>query len=415
MNILSLLELAEHLNRVVALNYPETIWLKAEIAQANLNRGHLYISLIDKGESEGQVSAKATAIIWKNTSFKTFTGNLSSVVREGNAVLMKVAVRFNAVSGLQLIVQDIDLSYTIGEWQKKKEALSKQLKAEGIWNDNRKIYLPTVLQRLAILSSEMAAGLKDFIHQLDENPNQLSYQYTLFTSLVQGEAAPLELERAIHQIASKSEEFDALIIVRGGGAKADLMAFDEERVVRAVLQCGIPVITGIGHDIDQTLCDEVAHQSLKTPTAVAEYLHAHNLSFLRQVHESFLTIKDHTQHQLKVKELYLYQLKNQLLSITEKKFLKYKIHLQEIRHHISLSIQRRVLDKEKELLALQQNISLSDYRKHLEYGSVLVVKQDIQIKSATHLNIGDEVSIRWLDGEQKALIINNSIIHPIRD
>jgi exodeoxyribonuclease VII large subunit len=277
----TLYELNEHIRRVLALNFQQPIWIVAEVAQVGESRGHRYIDLVQKGD-DGGVIAQGSAALWAAEYRQInarFPFGLSAILREGLELRLQVLPSFHERYGLKLHIADIDPAHTFGQLDLQRRKTIQTLREQGLLARNRSLPLPLVLQRIAVVSSDRAAGLQDFREHLDNNAFGYVFDCQYFTASVQGNAAPLEMRKALAQVAQSTERFDCAVIVRGGGAKLDLMAFDDLELCRDAALMPLPIFTGIGHDVDETVLDLVAHRSLKTPTAVADFLLQHNLSF----------------------------------------------------------------------------------------------------------------------------------------
>lgn len=258
-------------------------WIVAEISEMSSNySGHCYMELIEKDKGNGSIIAKCKATIWANNFamlrpyFESATGQR---LQSGISVLIKVTVDFHPVYGLSVNIRDIDPVYTLGELQRQRMAILKQLEDDGIIDLNRELELPEVIESLAVISSASAAGYGDFMKQLQANPFGRIIHTQLFAAVMQGDAAPESITRQLDCIFDRHEHFDAVVIIRGGGAATDLLCFDNYLLASNIAQFPIPIITGIGHDRDQTIADRVAHTSLKTPTAVAEFVIGINTRF----------------------------------------------------------------------------------------------------------------------------------------
>ncbi|WP_044203515.1 exodeoxyribonuclease VII large subunit [Flammeovirga sp. OC4] len=262
------------LNRSIELHLlkvKSSFWIKTEIAQLQYNGGHAYLELIEKNEN--QIIARNRATIWK-AELQVFKHRLKSifdeVVKVGVNVLVEVSIKYHAVYGLSLQIEDIDESFSIGELERiRKENIAK-LEQLGAFEWQKQLKLPMVAQRIAVISSSKAAGFEDFNQHLLSNNENYKFEVKLFKATVQGQNASEELLAALHKI--DKDNFDVVVMIRGGGAKADLVAFDDYHLSYAVAKCELPVLTGIGHDRDLSIVDMVAHENFKTPTAVAHYL-----------------------------------------------------------------------------------------------------------------------------------------------
>ena len=273
---LSLTELQLIIRDSLYLTLPEAYWVIAEISELKENyAGHCYLELIEKHPDEKNVRARVKAIIWSNryrflrAFFENSTGES---LREGLKILIKIKVEYHELYGLSLIISDIDPAFTIGEMAMKRQLVIKKLEQEGVFSMNKELDFPIVPQRIAIISSKNAAGYSDFINHLRGN----SVGYVFYSALIETSMQGTETEQgvisALDKIALNAHLFDLTVIIRGGGSQTDLSWFDNYNIAYHVTQFPLPVITGIGHDKDISVTDMVAYRSLKTPTAVADFL-----------------------------------------------------------------------------------------------------------------------------------------------
>ncbi|MCF8359620.1 MAG: exodeoxyribonuclease VII large subunit [Prolixibacteraceae bacterium] len=256
--------------------FPEQLWVVAEIAEMKINRtGHCYLELVEKNSETDAILARARATIWMwqfrfiQPYFETTTGQ---PLTNGLKVLVAVTVEFHEVYGLSLNIKDIDPAYTLGDLARKRNEVIARLTEEGIIDMNREIPLPDIPSRIAIISSPTAAGYEDFMNQLENNASGYSFYTKLFQATMQGADAPRSIIMALDEVFEMADRFDVLVIIRGGGSQIDLGCFDDYELAMHVAQFPLPVLTGIGHEKDETVTDIVAHTKLKTPTAVAQYL-----------------------------------------------------------------------------------------------------------------------------------------------
>lgn len=271
MPVYSLTDLNQHIRDTVEDTYPDAIWVQAEIAALNRNSlsGHAYMELVD-GPAQ---RAKARAIAWKKT-FELINGRFQvqtgTPLGAGMKVQFLVKIEFSLQFGLSLIVWDVDAAFTLGDLEVKRNETLKRLRTENLLDRNKNLPLPFPPQRLAILSSPTAAGLEDFeVHLLR---SEFAFVTTLFPAPMQGVEQEPAVLKVLGQIDMRAEEFDVLVVLRGGGSKLDLQLFDQYELGKALATCRLPVLTGIGHERDESVCDRVAFRSFKTPTAVASWL-----------------------------------------------------------------------------------------------------------------------------------------------
>ena len=285
MNTYSLFDLNEHIRRVVALNFQQPLWITAEIAHAGQSRGHFYLDLVQKG-ADDDLLAQAQAVLWSSDHRRLrqkLEEDPATLLREGLEVKMQVRVDFHERFGLKLLITDLDPGFTFGQLEIQRRQTIQTLRDLDLLERNRQLALPPVLQRVAVVTSEGAAGFQDFREHLEKNTFGYRFDCRLFASSVQGTNAGPELIRALEQAGRSHNAFDCAVVVRGGGARLDLAAFDGLELCKTVAQLPLPVITGIGHDTDESVLDLVAHTALKTPTAVADFLLQHNLFFENEI------------------------------------------------------------------------------------------------------------------------------------
>ena len=270
----SLLELNQRIRHELRNSMPDLYWIVAEINELNVNRaGHCFMELVEKEQDSTQITAKARATIWAYQLrmlapyFESMTGK---PLTAGLKIMLRASVEFHEIFGLSLQITDINPAYTIGDLALQRQKVIKLLKEEGVFDMNRELDIPVAPQRIAVISSETAAGYGDFVNQL-YNSNY-AFSHKLFQAVMQGNDAETSIIQAFEQIFDCEDQFDVVILIRGGGSQSDLNCFDSYQLAACIAQFSLPVITGIGHERDETIADLVACLSLKTPTAVAEYI-----------------------------------------------------------------------------------------------------------------------------------------------
>ncbi|WP_114749359.1 exodeoxyribonuclease VII large subunit [Pleomorphovibrio marinus] len=275
-NSLRLFELNALIKTTLDLHLDPGYWVVAEIGEFRDSvRGHAYLDLVEK--EEGQLLAKLRANIWSYTyqgirrKFESVTGEQ---LKAGMNILCLVSVQFHEIYGLSLNIKDIDPSYTLGERARRRQEVIDRLKKEGLLELNRQFLLPLVPQRIAVISSVTAAGYGDFINQLDQNPYGFKISHKLYQASMQGKETPSSITKAISLVEKDmvTHGFDLLVIIRGGGAQTDMDSFDDYELAKSIAEAALPVVTGIGHERDESVADLVAHTQMKTPTAVAAFI-----------------------------------------------------------------------------------------------------------------------------------------------
>ena len=271
----TLYQLQSDISEVLAEAFTDSLWVRSEVSECSVNRsGHCYLTLVEKEEKSGRLLAKCSAVIWAQTyrilsaHFRSVTG---SDIVAGMNILVKVQVNYSELYGLSLNIRDIDPSFTVGNLELERQRTIARLSEEGMMDINSSLELPALPRSLAVISAETAAGYRDFMEHLHGNQYGFTFATTLFPAPMQGAEAPSGIIAALDTIAQRIDEFDAVLILRGGGSVMDLVCFDDYELALNVAQFPLPVLTGIGHDKDYHVIDMVAWHNLKTPTALADF------------------------------------------------------------------------------------------------------------------------------------------------
>lgn len=286
---LTLSALQSQIKLSIDSTFPYPVWIVAEIGEMTINRnGHCYLELLETGSGTNNIIARCRATIWSYTFrmlkpyFETTSGQAFA---EGLKVLIQAKPEYHELYGLSLNIRDIDPVYTLGEHARIRFEVIRRLTDDGIIDMNKELELPLVTQRIAIVSSPTAAGLQDFLEQLNNNSHKFVFYTKLFAAVMQGKEAVQSITDALDQIYLNENFFDVVVIIRGGGSQLDLACFDQYELASNIAQFPLPVITGIGHEKDDSVADMVAHTRLKTPTAVAEFIITGALSFSSHLNE----------------------------------------------------------------------------------------------------------------------------------
>ncbi len=249
-------------------------WVSAELSDVALRGGHCYLELVEKGP-DGETLAKMRATIWRSVYAPLAAKFMAATGRQlasGLKVLLRGSGTYHEVYGLSFNVADIDPSYTMGDLERIRREILAALKREGVIDRNKSIRLPAAPQRIAVISAPGAAGYGDFLSQLDGNADGFVFYHALFEAIMQGNMVTATILDALDRIEQTIDLWDAVVIIRGGGATTDLTGFDNLELARRVATFALPVIVGIGHERDRTVLDEIAAVRVKTPTAAAELL-----------------------------------------------------------------------------------------------------------------------------------------------
>ena len=398
----SLLELNARVRDALQEALPERYWVRAEISEARIHpSGHCYLELIEKEEPTGRTVAKARATIWATTFrllrpwFEQSTGQLFT---SGIKILVLVSPVFHELYGYSLTIHDIDPTYTLGDAARRRAAILQQLRDEGVADMNKELVWPPLPQRFAIISSPSAAGYGDFMNQLQNNPYDYRVYTALFPASMQGEQTERSIIEALDRIASHEELFDGVVIIRGGGATSDLNSFDSYPLAANVAQFPLPVITGIGHERDDTVIDLVANTRVKTPTAAAEWIIARLHEADLHVAGLSLSISEAVRDRLQREKQTLQRTTSALPMLVERRILnerhKSELWLEQIKHAL-----RSRLDAERSRLdQLANTVELVSPQSLLQRGYSLTLHQGCVVKSVTDLAPGETIETLLADG-----------------
>lgn len=408
MEVWRLYDLNCFLRQVITLNVPEPVWVEAELAQVKNSRGHWYFDLIEKDpEAPDLILAQAGAAFWKSAfdrQKKLHGASVSNLLQNGTQVRLLAQPEFHPRYGLKYVVHEIDLQYTLGLQEKKRLETIARLTAEGLMTTQKQLGLPAVIQQLAIISAPTAAGWEDFRSQLQQHFSGYRFQGTLYPAAMQGDKTVAEINARIQQIAALPQPPQAIIIIRGGGGRSDLLAYDEYELCRQIALCPIPVLVGIGHETDQHVLDLVAARSLKTPTAVAEFLIAHNAAFESALLQLGNTIL-HEARDFQQRQWLLLERQETALTLNSNALLRYQHQKLDFAQQqlpmLWKQILRRHWDQVQQMETLVQALNPATI---LERGYALVYKNKENIHSSNMLQSGDAVSIQFRDGEKQANI-----------
>ncbi|PIF02586.1 MAG: exodeoxyribonuclease VII large subunit [Paludibacter sp.] len=404
---ITLSQLNSQVKEVIKANFTRLIWVRAEISEFTERNGHAYFELIEKDGTTDKIIAKSRVTCWRSVFgmikpyFESTTGES---LRAGLEVLVAVSVEFSELYGMSLNMQNIDPSFTLGNLAVRRLEIIQQLKADGIFNMNKEVEFPLIPRRLAIVSSEKAAGYGDFCHQLENNHNGFSFYKKLFPAIVQGEKAEQSIISALDKIYGYSDAFDVVLILRGGGAVTDLACFDSYQLAMNVAQFPIPVLTGIGHQRDTSVVDLVAHRSLKTPTAVADFLLGKMQDNSEQLDYFSHTIQQILRNKLETKNNELRILKNRVESAFNKNIVTKNYVLKELRNRLIYSVRHLFKQENNKLQLWEYKIESNSPQKMLERGVSITYVNGKKIESVKNIRKGDKVKTYLKDGNFESIV-----------
>lgn len=376
---IGLFELQSRLKEGIECLFPNRIWVKAEVSAVKARSGgHCYLEL-SQSDSTGLI-AKSSAVIWSSRYrfiapyFESVTG---SPLKEGMVILVEVQVSHSQLYGLSLIVNDIDPEFSLGLKELERQRTIERLQKEGLMGLQSELELPLLPARLAVVSAEDAAGYRDFMRHLHENPYGFVFETDLYPALMQGAGCPASVIDALDEIAAGDVRYDAVLILRGGGSRLDLACFDDYGLSAVIAQYPIPVLTAIGHDQDHHVCDMVAHAFLKTPTALAD--------FILEIYED--------------EDARLNSYMSRLKLAFGSRIASAESALELVRSRIRGGLALRLAGMEAQLKMMETRISAADPRKVLERGYILAVDGSGRVvRSASGCAAGDALTLMFGDG-----------------
>ena len=428
---LSLYELNSIVSEIISMSLPDSYWVEAELSEAREGYGgHCYLELIQKDERSNTPIAKAHANCWRNRwmlikpNFERVTGQR---IHAGMKVLLKVHAQFHENYGFSWIVDDIDPNYTMGDMARKRLEIVNTLKAEGVFELQKELVLPMFCQRIAVISSATAAGYGDFCNQLLHNSFGFVFYPRLFQAIMQGEQVEQSIIQALDRINATRDNWDVVVIIRGGGATSDLSGFDTYDLAANCAQFPLPIITGIGHERDDTVLDMISHTRVKTPTAAAEFLINHVRQTAQELEtyeeviyqevprllqqekqrlDSFVTrIPGQVQMRLQRENFRQEKFQNRMKTAWQSRLLQENYRLQLMPRLLS-ALQNRVQRETHRLELLAQRVDSASPEKLLKKGYSLTLLDGKVVTDASLLKPGDEVETRLAKGKFRSKVIN---------
>lgn len=429
MKALSLFELNNLVREVISTAFDNEYWVEAELSELREVRGHCYMELIQKELFSNTPVAKASAKCWKNKwqilrpKFEKVSGQH---LHAGLKVMLKVYPDFHEAYGFSWIVTDINPEFTMGDMARKRLEIVKQLQAEGIFDLQKELELPLFAQRIAVISSANAAGYGDFCHQLNDNSYGLKFYTRLFPAVMQGEEIEQSVIAALNKINQRMDDFDVVVIIRGGGATSDMSGFDTLSLSENVANFPLPVITGIGHDRDESVLDMVSHTRVKTPTAAAAFLVDHLEEVYERVLDAQTELLTSVRHLMEMEKARLQHLgekipmlfslyKERQETMLEHRFqalttaiqthLVQETHrLEQLKRGIKPNIEQQMMRENYHLSLLAQRVKSLDPTLLLHRGYSMTMLNGRIVKDKSLLKSGDEIETILENGTIQSII-----------
>lgn len=405
------ISLKELLLRVkVAINqcFPSTCWVTADVSDFHENaNGHCYMELVQKNDSSKLIEAKVRAIIYAGNYQRLknfFMMQTGQQLRAGMKILVEVAVSYHELYGMSCVIQDIDPTFTLGDMARKRQETIARLKADGVWNMNREVEMPSLIKRIAVISSASAAGFGDFCNQLENNGHGFNFKFQLFPAIMQGDQSASSVMAALDRVNEVRDDFDVVVIIRGGGATTDLLAFDEYELAFCVANFPLPIITGIGHERDESVTDMVAHTRCKTPTAVAAFIYEQMVAQenrLLTVEEGIRTLLT---ERLTNEHKRLDDYSQRIVRACSNRFVLENQKLAMVRQKLLLMFHNTIQEQRHKIEMQENTLKHISPENILKRGYSITVLNGKVLKNAADASSGDELRTVLSNGELRSIV-----------
>ena len=409
MEAITLLELNGRVKSTLQFEMPDAYWVQAEISSISPSgQGHCYLELVQKDATGRNFLAKAKANIWRGTWLKLkpyFEAQTGETLKVGMKVLLQVTVTFHEVYGYSLVVQDIDPTYTMGDMARRRKEILEQLEKDGVIGLNHELEIPALPNRIAVISSATAAGWGDFRDQLAGNIYGFQFYVKLFPALMQGDDVERSVISALNAVAGRRDDFDVVIIIRGGGAVSELSCFDSYNLAFNIANFPLPVITGIGHERDDTVADVVAHTKVKTPTAAAEFIINRVFDTASELENLTRRMSDAISDRMNAEKVRIERLSQKLPSL----FAVLKTRQEQVLETIWIrtvnGVRNMLTAQTHKLEIMDKTLAAADPAVILKRGYSLTRQNGRVVKGASDLKKGDRLTTVFADGSVESEII----------
>lgn len=408
---ITLRELQRLVKRTLDERFALPVWVSAEISELKVNySGHCYLELVEKGGDNGVPTAQVRAVIWRSHFPRIaagFEAETSQRLAAGIQILAKVLVSYHELYGFSLQITDIDPSYTLGDMERQRQQTILQLQREGVWDMNRQLPLPTAIQRIAVVSSAQAAGYRDFCKELEKSPYR--FETTLFDAFMQGASAGESIVEALCAVAERSEEFDAVAIIRGGGSVSDLNCFNAYRLCNHIAQFPLPVVTGIGHDKDVSVADLVAFRALKTPTAVAGWFVEVLDGLYGSLNVAALRLRDLTRSRTHGADILLERLGGELRRLARERLAAERNRTDALAARLRELVREYLVRQGMYLASAEEIVAAHAPERLLKLGFALLRSGGRAVGSAAAVREGERIEVELADGTITATVNHTTI------
>ena len=394
---------------------PDEYWVEAELSECRERSGHCYMELVEKDELTNTPVARASAKCWRQTwqlvqpNFERTTGQ---PLRAGLKVLLRVYAQFHEAYGFSWIVTDIDPTYTLGDMARRRQEIIRQLKEEGVFDLQRELRIPLFAQRIAVISAAGAAGYGDFVRQLEDNVYGFHFDITLFPAVMQGEQVEQSVIAALNNLYEQSQQlmahgqqpFDCVVIIRGGGATADLSGFDTLALAENVAQFPLPIITGIGHERDESILDMVSHTRVKTPTAAAAFLIDNLRHVLERIQQAETVLQQAVTERIRYQQQRISQLATLIPTLAQRRLSDEQHRIDLLQSRLPVAIERRMTAQRHLLEQLSLKLQGYDPQILLARGYSITLHNGHAVRTPQELKAGDELETRVEKGTIKSTV-----------
>lgn len=408
-NAISLQELNGRVKSTLQFEMPDAYWVQAEISGISpSSQGHCYLELVQKDTTGRTFLAKAKANVWRSTWLKLkpyFEAETGESLKVGMKVLLQVTVTFHEVYGYSLVVQDIDPTYTMGDMARRRKEILDQLAKDGVIGLNRELEIPLLPHRIAVISSATAAGYGDFRNQLANNVYGFRFYVKLFQAAMQGDDVERSVIAALDAVAARMDDFDLVVIIRGGGAVSELSCFDSYNLAYNIANFPLPVITGIGHERDDTVADVVAHTKVKTPTAAAEFLINKVFDTASELENITRRMSDAVNNRMNAEKLRIERLTQKLPSLFAVAKVRREQILENLWNRAVTGVSNVMTAQIHKLELIEKSVAAADPVIILKRGYTMTRLNGRVVKGVADLHKGDRLVTSFADGTVESEII----------
>lgn len=404
---LTLLELNSLVRLTIEQQMAREYWVQAELTEVRESRGHCYLELTEKDETGNTPVARASARCWRSTwqiLQPYFERTAGQPLRAGMKVLLQVYPQFHEAFGFSWIITDIDPTFTLGDMARRRQDIIRQLKEEGVFDLQKGLSMPLFCQRIAVISSQTAAGYGDFIRQLRDNGYGLHFDIELFEAVMQGEQVEQSIISALNRINERIEEFDAVVIIRGGGATADLSGFDTLSLAENVANFPLPIITGIGHERDESVLDMISHIRMKTPTAAAALLIDQLKRVQERIEQAGSAITHYVGEHIRRHQQRVSQLAALIPTLSLHTLSNSRHRIELLQGRLPVAIERRLTAQQHLLARMEVTLQGFDPQLLLSRGYSITLKDGKAVRDPKQLHPGDEIETRLEKGTIKSTV-----------